>query len=134
MQDRHHSVGNKAKIKPAVEELLRKKGYPYTEDPTGGIILVAFGTDAQPTHTRPEAVPQTHAKPAQQPEADAGPTMFSIVSSIAKFFFGLLCSTGASPPQHATRGGEDSGAAQHRQAQDKATNQNTGETQSVTKS
>lgn len=42
----HHSDNNRAKIKPAIEELLRQRGFQYEVDRTGGIILVQGSSGA----------------------------------------------------------------------------------------
>lgn len=98
---RNHSVGNKAKIKPAIRQLLEKEGYPYTEEGSGGILLVSFGTEgAPPTHTIPPKKPE---EPKPQDDTGSG-LLFAVLSSAAKFFFGLLCGgSSARAPEHNER-------------------------------
>merc|ERR1712232_1186542 len=57
----HHTEQGKARIKPEVIKLLHERGYPFTEQPGGGILIVSFGEKPEtiPTHpTSPKTKPQ----------------------------------------------------------------------------
>ncbi len=60
----HHSKNNKALIKPQVMELLKKKGYPFTLDASGGEVLVSFA-NRPPTTTTPQRPPKKEQKKDQ---------------------------------------------------------------------
>ena len=45
----HHSENNTAKIKPAIEKILREQGFVFHEDETGGILIVNGITTQSPS-------------------------------------------------------------------------------------
>lgn len=72
----HHSENNVAKIKPAIIDLLRSKGYRFHEDDTGGMIMVS--ATGQPT----SSIPGGGSKPAQKPADD----FEAFIESVFAFF------------------------------------------------
>jgi len=80
----NHSTNNVAKIKPAIKDLLRNRGFHYQEDQTGGILLVNGSGAPIPSASAPSRPPQ---RPAQTPEDNIA-VFFDMVFELLACCFG----------------------------------------------